>query len=184
MNVFKRWDIEVIIYHLKLETDFNNFKRSKIEFIMFLNRMLISAKERYWFIKLKMIDLVWIVKRVRHLIEAFRHFIIVFTNHAININIAKQTTFLFNNTNKLNLCLIKVSIYFFQFRLDVRYQFDKKHVISNALFKLSVDRSFLNEKNLNLKSYNINMTNSSTNDQCLTYNDTFINSSKSFAINC
>ena len=61
------------------------------------------------------------MKRVRHLIEVFRYFIIVFTDHAVNIDIAKQITFLFNNTNKLNFRLMRISIYFFQFRFDVRY---------------------------------------------------------------
>ena len=180
VNVFKRRNIEIIIYHLKLETNFNNFKRFQIEFIMFLNRMFILTKKRYWFIELKIIDLIWIMKRVRYLIEIFRYFIIIFTNHAINIDIVKQIIFSFNNTNKFNFRLIKISIYFFQFRFDVRYRFDKKHIISNVLFKLSIDWSFLNEKNLNLKSYNINITNSSMNDQCLTYNDIFVNMSKVF----
>ena len=80
----------------------------------------------------------------------------------------------------MNLRLIKTSIYFFQFRFDVRYRLDKKHIISNVLFRLSIDRSFLNEKNLNLKNYNINITNSLMNNQCLIYNDIFINMSKVF----
>ena len=103
----------MIIYHLKFKTNFNNFKRFNIEFIMFLNRMFISTKKRYWFIKLKIIDLMWIIKRVRHFIEIFRYFIVVFIDHVVNINIVKQITFSFNNIDKLNLRLIKTSIYFF-----------------------------------------------------------------------
>ena len=175
VNVFKRRSIEVIIYHLKLETNFNNFKRSEIEFIMFLSRMLTLTKKRYWLIELKMADLIWVVRRVRHFIEVFRQFTIVYTNHAINIDIVKQITLSFNNTNKFNFRLMRVSIYFFQFRFDVRYRFYKKHVISNALFRLSTNRNFLNDdRNLNLKSYNISMTNSFTNDQCLAYNDILV----------
>ena len=47
VNVFKRRNIKIIIYHLKFETNFNNFKRFEIEFIMFLNRMFTSTKKRY-----------------------------------------------------------------------------------------------------------------------------------------
>ena len=58
VNASKRRDIEVVIYHLKLGTDPNNPKRSEIEPIMFLSRMLTPAKERYWPTELEMAGLV------------------------------------------------------------------------------------------------------------------------------
>ena len=61
---------------------------------------------------------------------------------------------LFNNIDKLNFRLMRVFTYLFQFRLDICYRFGKRYVISNVLFKLSINRFFLNEKkNLNLKNY-------------------------------
>ena len=176
VNVFKRRDFDVVIYHLKNEIDSNNFKHDEIEFILFLNRMLTFVEERYWSIELKMIELMWIIRRARHFIKVFRHVTIIFIDHVVNASIVKQTIFTFNNTNKLNLRLIRVFIYLFQFRLNIRYRFDKRHVISNVFFKLSIDKSFLNEsENLNLKNYHDRLKDFFVNHQCLTYNDMLIN---------
>ena len=128
-----------------------------------------------------MIDLIWVIRRARHFIEIFRHVTIIFIDHVVNVSIVKQTTFTFNNTNKFNLRLIRIFIYLFQFRLNIRYRFDKRHVISNVFFKLSIDRSFLNEnENLNLKSYHDCLKDFFVNDQCMTYNDMLINMSNVF----
>ena len=61
------------------------------------------------------------MRKTRYLIEAFQHFIIIFTNHVVNTFIIKQTTFFFNNTNKLNFQFVRVSTYLSQFRLNIRY---------------------------------------------------------------
>ena len=98
---------------------FSFFKRKNVELIMFLNRMLTSAEEKYWFTKLKMIDLIWLIKRIRRLIETFKHVIIIYTNHAVNSFITRQIKFTNNNIDKLNMKLIRTSIYFFQFRLNI-----------------------------------------------------------------
>ena len=47
VDAFKRRDFDVVIYHLKFDANFNNFKTKKIEFIMFFNRMLIFVEKRY-----------------------------------------------------------------------------------------------------------------------------------------
>ena len=47
VNVFKYRDFDVVIYYLKFETNFNYFKHNEIEFILFLNRMLIFVEKRY-----------------------------------------------------------------------------------------------------------------------------------------
>ena len=70
---------------------------------------------------------------------------------------------------------MRAFIYLFQFRLNIRYRFDKRHVISNVFFKLSTNKFFLNEnENLNLKNYHDDMKNFFVNDQHA-YNDAFIN---------
>ena len=89
VDAFKQRNFDVVIYHLKSDANFNNFKIDEIEFIMFFSRMLIFVEKRYWFTKLKMIDLVWVVRRARHFIKAFKYVIVVFTNHAINAFIIK-----------------------------------------------------------------------------------------------
>ena len=176
VDVFKRRDFDVVIYHLKFETDSNHFKHEKIESILFFSRMLTSIEKRYWSTKLKMTELIWVVRRVKHLIKVSQHDIVVFTNHVVNAFITKQIIFSFSNIDKLNLRLMRAFIYLFQFRLNIRYRFDKRHVISNALFKLSTNKFFLNEnENLDLKSYHDDMKNSFVNDQRFAYNDALVN---------
>ena len=181
VNVFKRRDFDVVIYHLKFDVNFNNLKQEEIQSIMFLNRMFIIVEKRYWSTKLKMINLIWIMRKTRHIIETSQHFIIVFTNHVVNAFIIKQTTFSINNIDKLNLRLMRVSIYFSQFQLNVRYRFDKRHILFDVLSRLFVDRFFLNdEKNLNLKSYHVDMKNFFNNQQCLTYHEILIDMFSTF----
>ena len=98
------------------------------------------------------------MQKTRHIIETSQHFIVVFTNYVVNVFIIKQTTFSFNNIDKLNLRLMRVSIYFSQIQLNVRYRFDKRHILFDVLSRLFVDRFFLNdEENLNLKNYHVDM---------------------------
>ena len=66
--------------------------------------------------------------------------------------------------------------YLFQFRLNIRYRFNKRYIISNVFFKLSTNKSFLNKnENLNLKNYHNDIKNFFVDDQRLTYNDSFVN---------
>ena len=100
----------------------------------------------------------------------------IFTNYVVNAFITKQIIFSFNNIDKLNFRLIRAFTYLFQFRLNIRYRFDKRYVISNVFFKLSTNKFFLNEnENLNLKSYHNDMKNFFVDDQRLTYNDSLVN---------
>ena len=89
IDASKRRDFEAIIYYLKSEANAEKSRRIDVKSILFLNRLLNFAKSRYWSTKLKMIDLVWVVKRVRYMIEIVVFKItIVFTNHAANSAIA------------------------------------------------------------------------------------------------
>ena len=58
LNVNKKFDFEVMMYHVKtIWNDKNCFSRNSIESIFF-NRLLSSIETRYWFTKLKLIDVV------------------------------------------------------------------------------------------------------------------------------
>lgn len=100
----------------------------------------------------------------------------MYTDHAINIDIVKQIILSFNNTDKLNFRLVRAFIYLFQFWLEVKYRLDKRYVISNALSRLSIERSFLNEnsKNIDFENYNISMKNFSTSDNNQAYRESLI----------
>ena len=77
---------------------------------------------------------------------------------------------------------MKIFIYLFQFRFDVRYRSNKRYIISNALLRLLIERNFLNEnnKNVNFENYNINIKDSSTNDNNQFYRELLITISSIF----
>ena len=96
------------------------------------------------------------------MIETTKKIIVIFIDHAANIFIAKQTIFISSNTNKLNFRLIRAFTYLSQFRLDVKYRFEKKHVIFDALSRLSFDNNNINRQIddvLNLNTYHVDMIN-------------------------
>ena len=143
---------------------------------MFLNRMFTSAKEKYWFIELKMTDFVWLVKRIRHFIEIFKHVIVIYTNHAANSFIARQIKFINSSVNKFNMKLIRASAYLSQFRLDIRYKSDKEHIISNAFNRLFITNRMFSDKNnvLNIENFHIVMIDSKNDFTYVYQNDLIV----------
>ena len=97
LDVFKEFEFEAMIFHVKddLKEDFKeNVKsysfKNDIESIMFLSRLLIFAETRYWSIELKIVDFVWVLKKVRHLIESsFK--IILWSNKSKSLKIIVYT---------------------------------------------------------------------------------------------
>ena len=69
------------------------------------------------------------------------------------MNIIKQINLLLLSINKFNFRLIKISQYLSQFKLNVRYKFDKQHIVFDILFKLINDLTI--EKNISISEKNI-----------------------------
>jgi hypothetical protein len=136
-----------MIFHVQRDLDEDVvFKRSNIQSIMFFNKILISTETRYWFTELEIIDIIWVIRKIRHLIDAFQiSFTIIFIDHAIASDIVKQTFLNTTNFDKLNLRLIRVSQYFSSMNIEIRVRLEKFHVVFDALFKL------LNITNMNEK---------------------------------
>jgi hypothetical protein len=129
-------DFEAFVYHIKKERD-DMTKSIAIKSIVFLSKIFISVEKRYWSTKLKVVAIVWVVKKLHHMIQTSKHLTIIWTDHSIIVSIIKQTKMHTSNTNKLNLRLVKIDMYLSQFDLNVRHKSDRDHVISNALFRLS-----------------------------------------------
>ena len=114
------------------------------------------------------------------MIKAIKIIIVIFIDHVVNTSIIKQITFINNNTNKFNFRLIRVFIYLSQFRLDVRYRFEKSHVISNAFSRFSFDNESIiihrnsSNDNLNLNFYFIDVHDSSNDSNCYVYQEFLI----------
>ena len=118
MNTFKQYEFNIIIYHIKNNStaDFSDkiteFSHQKIQSILFLNKLLTSAKKNYWFTEMKTTDLIWIIWKTRHLIKSvlLKLTAIVFTDYFVIIFIAQQIYLIMTILmNKLNLWLVWVS---------------------------------------------------------------------------
>jgi hypothetical protein len=135
VDAFKE-NFEAFVYHIKQRRN-DMTKSTTIELIVFLSKIFTFVEKRYWSTKLKMTAVVWVIKKLHHMIRASRHFTIIWTDHSATTVIVKQTKLITFNTDKLNLRLIRIVMYLSQFELDVRYKSERDHVISDALFRLS-----------------------------------------------
>jgi hypothetical protein len=145
LDEFKEFDFEVIVFHVtkKFLKEIWSMK-DDIQSIMFLSRLLTSVERNYWSIELKIVELIWVIKKVRHLIQSSKKSIIIQTNHAAIIDIWKQTSIISTNLRMI-LRLVRASQFLSQFSdLKIRHKLEKYYLISDALFRLQN----LNKKNL------------------------------------
>ena len=112
LNSSQKIKINVMIYHLKENFDVfveqTTFK-FVIKFILFFNHFFTNVETKYWSTKLKIVDLIWIIKRVHHLMQFVNRSTIVIIDHVVAIDISTQITLTSTNTNKLNFRLIRTS---------------------------------------------------------------------------
>ena len=112
-----------VVYYVK--GDKIVFGKEDVEPIMFLSKMLTPAESRYWPTELETAGLVWLVKRIKHLIVAQKSNspgnprVTVYTDHSATTSIVKQTKLTTSSTDKLNLRLVRALMYLSQFNLDV-----------------------------------------------------------------
>ena len=111
-------------------------KRSQVQPILFLSRILKDAENRYWPTELEIAGIVWVLRKIRHMAESAPK-TIVYTDHGAALGIAKQTSLSTSSTAKLNLRLIRASEYIQQFRdIEFRHKPGKRHVVPDALSRL------------------------------------------------
>ncbi len=112
-----------------------------IEPILFLSRLVTSAESRYWPTELELAGIVWVLKKIRHIVEASFGPTIVYTDHGAALGIAKQTTLTTTSTDKLNLRLVRASDYIQRFNLEFRHKPGKQHIVPDALSRLASDNT-------------------------------------------
>ena len=91
LNFSKEKNIEAMMYHVrddKLSSTEYSAKRC-VQWILFFSRLLTSIEIRYWLTKLKIIELVWMLKKIRHFVESSKQFAIIYTDHETFFEIAK-----------------------------------------------------------------------------------------------
>ena len=85
LNVNTEFDFETMLYYLKetyLQKTFADHKeyspRHAIESILFLSRLITLVESRYWSTKLELARIVWVLKKMRHIVKVFFRLIIVY----------------------------------------------------------------------------------------------------------
>ena len=81
--------------------------------------------------------MIWVVKKIRHMIESSQASTVIYTDHGTSLSIVKQTTLSTTSTDKLNLWLVRAFNYLQQFNLDIQHKSGKQHIILNTLFRLA-----------------------------------------------
>ena len=136
----KKFGLVDMIYHVKNSANWNDKEysfRKFIEFILFLSRFLIDVEIRYWSTELKLVDIVWVLKKIKHLVDSFeQRFTIIFTNHDAVLNLIKQTSLIIVFIDKFNLRLIRVFDYIQRFEIELRHKSNKQHIVFDVLSRL------------------------------------------------
>ena len=95
LDVLKEFEFNIYIYYTKTELNLLKsssdnisililtllFTQKNTELILFLNHLLTNVKIQYWFTKLKVISIVWIIKKIHHIIKASELFMIIYIDH-------------------------------------------------------------------------------------------------------
>ena len=112
-------------------------KKTKVEPILFLSKLLNEVETRYWLIELELARLMWVIRKIRYMVETLEKPTRIYTDHVTIVGIVRQSSLNTISIEKFNLRLIRASKYLKCFRLEVRYKPNRTHVIPDALSQLA-----------------------------------------------
>ena len=135
LDASKAWGFAAMVYHVKKDVA-EGFARTDVQPILFLSKMLNQAELNYWPTELEVAGLVWVVRKVRHMIESTKNPTIIYTDHSAAVPISKQASLTTSSTDKLNLRLVRASQYLSSFDLLVKHKAGKSNVVPDALSRL------------------------------------------------
>ena len=160
LDASKEWGLAAHVYHVKEDlpkpsagTDLHTNmkaatkktgkatadhpKQKSLQPILFLSRQLKPAETRYWPTELEMAGIVWVVKKIRHLIEASANPTVIYTDHSAAVGLVRQTSLNTASVEKLNLRLVRASEYLQRFRIEIRHKPGKANIVPDALSRLA-----------------------------------------------
>ena len=152
LDASKEWGLAAHVYHVKEDlpkpsphinmrkatpTVLDHPKQKSLQPILFLSRQLKPAETRYWPTELEMAGIVWVVKKIRHLIEASANSTIIYTDHSAAVGLVRQTSLNTTSVEKLNLRLVRASEYLQRFRIEIRHKPGKANIVPDALSRLA-----------------------------------------------
>ena len=111
---------------------------TNIQPVFFFSRLLTPAERSNWPTELEIVGFVWVVKKLRYIIESSKASVIIQTDHSVILDILQQSSITFTTSMmRLNLRLVRASQFLQQFKLEVRHKPGKEHIIPDALSRLA-----------------------------------------------
>ena len=84
-----------------------------------------------------MVGIIWVIKKIRYLIEAvIIKIIVIYINYSVVIDIVRQNNINITFIEKFNLRLIRVLKYLQRFRIELKHKFGKVNIILDVLSRL------------------------------------------------
>lgn len=84
MDASKEFGFGVHVYHMK---DSSTTGQKSMESILFLSKALANAETRYWPTELEVAGLVWLVRKICHMLESAENSTIIYTDHFATLGI-------------------------------------------------------------------------------------------------
>ena len=141
LNASKEFGFGAIVFHMAANKTFLERRwpfTISVQPVLFLSRLFTPTERNYWPTELEITGFIWVVKKVKHIIESSKAKVIIQTNHSAIIDILQQSSITSTiSTIKLNLRLIRASQFLQQFKLDIRHTPGKEHIIPDALSHLA-----------------------------------------------
>ena len=89
LDMLKEFEFDAMIYHMKGDVLTEYSAKSAVQSILFLSQLLKDTETHYWPTKLEVTEMIWVVRKTRHMIQSSKMSTIVFTNHNTFIKIIK-----------------------------------------------------------------------------------------------
>jgi hypothetical protein len=99
------------------------------------------------------------------MIKSSEHPTIIYTDHGASPAIAAAIKLTTSSTDRLNMKLIRASMYLSQFRLDIRHRSGKSNVIPDALSRLPVEKDYSPHGALDM-NLDVDLTNAQSKVEC------------------
>ena len=88
IDVFKVYKFGAVLYYIKEDfTELILIIKLNVKLIMFLNKGISVVELRYWPIKFEVIDIIWIICKVKYLVNSGKYTFIVYTDYVSVITI-------------------------------------------------------------------------------------------------
>lgn len=137
LDASKSFGFAAMIYHTEKDQTSIKIPRTEVQPIMFLSKCLNDAERNYWPTELEVAGIVWVVKKIRHMLESnLTPPVVIYTDHSAAVPISRQTSLNTTSTDKLNLRLVRASQYLSAFNLELRHKAGKSNTVPDALSRL------------------------------------------------